>query len=411
MGEWGYIEEAEALRDDIVADRRWLHRHPETGFDLPETAAYVASRLREIGCEPCEIIPGGIVAHVGNVEGPCFMLRADMDALPLREEADVPFASANGNMHACGHDAHTAMLLGVARILKNHEAELKGCVKLMFQPDEEGTAPDEVTGSGAMLAAGVLENPPVEAAAGIHLMTVDYARGRVYTRFGAAFSSVDDVDIEIVGKGCHGSQPQHGIDPINIAAHVFLALENLIAREVDPTEQCVLTFGSIHGGSAANIIPDSVHMLGTLRTVSEKTRDRMKKRIAAIAERIAEGFGGTAKVRFLRGVPSVYNDPALTEELVGYIEGEAIAEVELLEKPLPGSDDMSVISQAVPTSYFVLGAGSAEEGCAYPVHSPHVVFDESVFPQGSALAAAIAMRWLENRGGGEQPRGRARLAD
>ena len=158
-------------------------------------------------------------------------------------------------------------------------------------------------------------------------------------------------------------------------------------------------------------IPDSVHMLGTLRTVSEKTRDRMKKRIAAIAERIAEGFGGTAKVRFLRGVPSVYNDPALTEELVGYIEGEAIAEVELLEKPLPGSDDMSVISQAVPTSYFVLGAGSAEEGCAYPVHSPHVVFDESVFPQGSALAVAIAMRWLENRGGGERLRGRARLAD
>lgn len=397
MDEVNFLGEAEALRDEIVADRRWLHAHPEIGFGLPETTAYVAARLREIGCEPHEIVPGGLVAHVGNAEGPCFMLRADMDALPLREEADVSFASANGNMHACGHDAHTAMLLGAARILKKHEAELRGCVKLMFQPDEEGTAPDEVTGSGAMLAAGVLENPSVEAAAAIHLMTVDYARGRVYTRFGTAFSSVDDIDIEIVGKGCHGSQPQHGIDPINIAAHVFLALENLIAREVDPTEQCVLTFGSIHGGSAANIIPDSVRMLGTLRTVSENTRGRMKDRIAAIAERIAEGFGGGATVRFLRGVPSVRNDPALTEELVGFIEGEGIAEVELLEKPLAGSDDMSVVSQAVPTSYFVLGAGSAEEGCVYPVHNPRIVFDEGVFAQGSALIAAIAVRWLESR--------------
>ena len=388
------LQEAEAIQGDIVADRRWLHEHPEIGFDLSETTAYVARRLREIGCDPHEITPGGLVAVIGDETGPCFMLRADMDALPLREEADVPFASANGSMHACGHDAHTAMLLGAARILKNHEAELQGCVKLMFQPDEEGTAPDETTGSGAMLKAGVLEDPAVQAAAAIHLMTVDYPRGQVFTRLGTAFSSVDDVDIEIAGKGCHGSQPHHGIDPINIAVHVFLALESLIAREVDPTEQCVLTFGSIHGGSAANIIPDTVSMLGTLRTVSEKTRARMKERIASIAESIAAGFGGIATVRFLRGVPSVYNDPALTEELIGYIQEEGIAEVELLEKPIPGSDDMSVISQAVPTSYFVLGAGSAAEGCIYPVHNPRIVFDESVFPQGAALSATFAMRWL-----------------
>ena len=399
MTELNLLEEAQALRGDIVADRRWLHEHPEIGFDLPETTAYVAQRLREIGCEPEEIVPSGLVSLIGDPSaGPCFLLRADMDALPLEEEADVPFASRNGAMHACGHDAHTAMLLGAARILKRHERELSGCVKLVFQPDEEGTAPDEVTGNSAMIAAGVLENPSVEAAAAIHLMTVDYARGRVYTRLGTAFSSVDDVDIEIVGKGCHGSQPQHGIDPIAIAAQVFLALEGLIARGVDPTEQCVLTFGSIHGGSAANIIPDTVNLLGTLRTVSEATRSRMKERIASLAGHIAEGFGGSATVRFFRGVSSVYNDPALTEELIGIIEDRGIAEVELLEKPLSGSDDMSAISQAVPTSYFVLGAGSAEEGYVYPVHSPRIVFDESVFAQGAALTATVAMEWLARRG-------------
>ena len=399
MTELNLLEEAQALRGDIVADRRWLHEHPEIGFDLPETTAYVAQRLHEIGCEPEEIVPSGLVSLIGDPSaGPCFLLRADMDALPLEEEADVPFASSNGAMHACGHDAHTAMLLGAAHILKRHERELGGCVKLVFQPDEEGTAPEEVTGNGAMIAAGVLENPPVEAAAAIHLMTVDYARGRVYTRLGTAFSSVDDVDIEIVGKGCHGSQPQHGIDPIAIAAQVFLALEGLIAREVDPTEQCVLTFGSIHGGSAANIIPDTVNLLGTLRTVSEATRSRMKERIASLAGNIAEGFGGSATVRFFRGVSSVYNDPALTEELIGIIEDRGIAEVELLEKPLSGSDDMSAISQAVPTSYFVLGAGSAEEGYVYPVHSPRIVFDESVFAQGAALTATVAMEWLARHG-------------
>lgn len=389
--------EAEALREDIVADRRWLHEHPELGFDLPETTAYVAKRLRDMGYEPEEIVPSGLVALVGDASGPCFLLRADMDALPLKEEADVPFAATNGRMHACGHDAHAAMLLGAAQMLKNHEADLGGCVKLVFQPDEEGTAPDETTGSGAMVAAGVLENPAVGAAAALHLMTVDYARGRVYTRLGTAFSSVDDIDIQIIGKGCHGSQPQHGIDPINIAAHVFLALENLVARETDPTEQCVLTFGSIHGGAAANVIPDAVCMLGTLRTVSESTRSRMKERISELCESMAEGFGGRATVRFLRGVPSVCNDPALTEELIGYVEEEGVAEVSLLEKPIAGSDDMSVISHEVPTCYFVLGSGSAEEGFAYPVHSPRIVFDESVLSQGAALAATAAMRWLAAR--------------
>ena len=396
------LEDAEALADDIVADRRWLHEHPEIGFDLPQTTAYVADRLREIGLEPREIVPGGLVATIGDPSrGRCFMLRADMDALPLREETGLPFASENGFMHACGHDTHTAMLLGAARILKAHEAELDGCVKLMFQPDEEGTAPDEICGNEAMINAGVLEDPHVDAAAAIHLMPFDFHLGEVATRPGTGFSSIDDIDIVVHGKGGHGSRPNQLVDPFNIACHIFQGAQNLIARELDPNDQAVITFGAMNGGTAANIVPDDVRMLGTLRTVDEGTRARLKKRMTAMCEGIADAFGGSAEVQFLRGVPSVHNDPALTRELIGYMEELTGRPVTILDKPISGSDDMSVISQAVPTAYFVVGTGTEDEGVRYPVHNARVVFDESVFAEGAAMTATMALRWLAARADGK----------
>lgn len=396
------LEEAEALADDIVANRRWLHEHPEIGFDLPQTTAYVADRLRKIGLEPKEIVPGGLVATIGDPSrGRCFMLRADMDALPLREETGLPFASQNDFMHACGHDAHTAMLLGAARILKAHEAELDGCVKLMFQPDEEGTAPDEICGNEAMINAGVLEDPHVDAAAAIHLMPFDFHLGEVATRPGTGFSSIDDIDIVVHGKGGHGSRPNQLVDPFNIACHIFQGAQNLIARELDPNDQAVITFGAMNGGTAANIVPDDVRMLGTLRTVDEGTRARLKKRMTAMCEGIADAFGGSAEVQFLRGVPSVHNDPALTRELIGYMEELTGRPVTILDKPISGSDDMSVISQAVPTAYFVVGTGTEDEGVRYPVHNARVVFDESVFAEGAAMTATMALRWLAARADGK----------
>lgn len=397
------MEEARALQDDIVADRRWLHEHPEIGFDLPQTTNYVAKRLREIGLEPQEIIASGLVATIGDPSSKrCFMLRADMDALPLREETGLSFAATGEHMHACGHDAHTAMLLGAARILKAREAELPGCVKLMFQPDEEGTAPDEICGNEAMIKAGVLENPRVDAAAAIHLMPLDYRLGEIATRPGTGFSSIDDIDLVVHGKGGHGSQPHQLIDPFNIACHIFLGAQNLIARELDPNDQAVITFGAINGGTAANIVPDDVHLLGTLRTINEDTRAHLKERLSALCQGIADGFGGSVDVQFLRGVPSVYNDPALTEELIGYVEELTGRPVTILDKPISGSDDMSVISQAVPTTYFVVGTGSKEEGVSYPVHNSHVVFDEGVFAEGAALTATVALRWLEARAHDEE---------
>lgn len=291
------IEEAKALQERIVEDRRWLHQHPELGFELPETVAYVRGRLEDMGYEVTEPCEGGLLTQIGDpVAGSCVLLRADMDALPVVEETGLAFASTNGNMHACGHDTHTAMLLGTAQILKNHESELKGCVKLLFQPDEEGCAPVDTTGGDEVLAAGVLEDPKVDAVASLHIMTPDFASGAVVTRPGTIFSSIDDIDIQIQGRGAHGSTPNMGIDPINIACHIYQGVQNYIARELDPTQVCVATFGKIEAGRAANVIPDTAHMLGTLRTQSAEVRSRFKERVTAMCEDIARAFGGTATV-------------------------------------------------------------------------------------------------------------------
>ena len=301
------IDEAKALQEQIVRDRRWLHQHPELGFDLDETCAYVRGRLEEMGYEVSSPCQGALLAQVGDpAAGPVFMLRADMDALPVQEATGLDFASTNNNMHACGHDTHTAMLLGAAKILKDHEAELKGCVKLLFQPDEEGVAPVEYCGGDAVLEAGVLENPHVDAVAALHVQALEFDAGAIYTRKGTIFSSIDDIDVRITGRGAHGSTPHQGIDP----CHIYQGFQNLIAREVDPTQTCVATFGKIESGRAANVIPDSASMLGTLRTQDAGVRQGFKEHAQRMVKSIAEAFGGTATVDFLRGVPNTYNDPA-----------------------------------------------------------------------------------------------------
>lgn len=390
------IDEARLLQDEIIENRRWLHRHPEIGFDLPRTQAYVRERLEGMGYEvdvPCE---GGLLTQIGDPDGgACVLLRADYDALPIMEETGLDFASDNGCMHACGHDAHAAMLLGAAKILKTHEAELRGCVKLLFQPDEEGCAPVDFTGGDAVLAGGVLDAPRVNAVIALHVTTADIETGTFATRQGTIFSSIDDIDISIQGRGCHGSSPHQGIDPINIACHIYQGIQNYIAREIDPTDVCVATFGSIAAGKAANVIPDTARMLGTLRTQSTDVRTRFQERVSKMCADIARAFGGSCEVEFLRGVPNTYNDPALTEELIGYAEGLTGEKVVRYERPFPGTDDLAVLSQEVPTTYFMLGA--PVEGNEYGMHHPKVEFDESVLYKGAALLASSALRYLEAR--------------
>lgn len=391
------LDEARALQDQIVRDRRWLHQHPELGFDLPETSAYVRARLEEMGYEVTEPCECGLLTQIGDPsEGACILLRADYDALPICEETGLPFAATNGNMHACGHDCHPAMLLGAARILKDHEDEIHGCVKLLFQPDEEGCAPVDTTGGDAVLAGGVLENPTVDAVCSLHVMTPDFPSGQVLTRPGTIFSSIDDIDIRITGHGAHGSTPHLGVDPINIACHIYQAIQNYIARELDPTEVCVATFGKIEAGRAANVIPEEAHMLGTLRTQSAAVRSRFHERVSDMCGKIAEAFGGSCEVRFLRGVPNTVNDPALTEELVGYVDELFGEPTHILEKPYPGTDDLAVLSQEVPTAYFQLSM-PVEGHLEYGLHNPRVMLDESLLYKGTALLAENALRFLAAR--------------
>lgn len=393
------LERAKELQPELVENRRWLHSHAEVGFELAETCAFVEEKLRALGCEPRRMSGAGIVATLGKPGGKTILLRADMDALPMKEESGLAFAAQGDAAHTCGHDLHTAILLGAAKLLKEREEELNGCVKLMFQPDEEGTNPLGFSGSQAMLEDGVLEDPHVDAAVSMHVWSnAPYPTGTFFSRSGALMSSCDTVTVTITGKGTHGSMPQDGVDPINAGVHIYQAFENLIAREVPPFEQCTLTIGQFESGSAANVLPETARLVGTLRTISEDTRTRLKKRIEAICAGVGQAFGARVEVAFTQGIPSVYNAPALTEQAVESVRKLTGRPVEVMEVPLSGSDDWSEISQKVDSCYLLLSAGSAEEGYPWSQHNPKVCFNEDAMYEGAAAFCAVALDWLRKNG-------------
>lgn len=393
------LQRAKELEPELVKNRRWLHQHAEVGFELHETCAFVEEKLKEMGYQPQRMSKAGIVATVGKPGGKTILLRADMDALPMKEESGLEFAAKGDAAHTCGHDVHTAMLLGAAKLLKEHEAELNGCVKLMFQPDEEGTNPLGFSGSQAMLEDGVLENPHVDAAFSMHIWSnTPYSAGKFFAREEALMSSCDTVTVTVVGKGTHGSMPQDGIDPINAAIHVYQAFENLIAREVPPYEQCALTIGQFQSGSAANVLPETAQLVGTLRTVSEETRARLKKRIEAICSGVGQAFGAQVSVTFTQGIPCVYNAPALTQSVLRYTQELTGEPVEIMKVPLSGSDDWSEISQKVDSCYLLLSSGTAEEGYPYSQHNPKICFNEAVMYKGAATFCNVALNWLRDNG-------------
>lgn len=393
------LERARELQPELIENRRWLHSHAEVGFELHQTCAFVEEKLRALGYEPRRMSKAGVVATLGKPGGKTILLRADMDALPMKEESGLAFAAQGDAAHTCGHDLHTAMLLGAAKLLKEHEAELNGCVKLMFQPDEEGTNPLGFSGSQAMLEDGILDDPHVDAAVSMHIWSnAGYPAGTFFSRKGAIMSSCDTVTVTVTGKGTHGSMPQDGVDPINAGVHVYQAFENLIARETPPYEQCSLTIGQFESGSAANVLPETARLVGTLRTVSEATRARMKQRIEAICAGVGQAFGARMEVTFTQGIPCVYNAPALTEQVLGCVGQLTGRPVELMEVPLSGSDDWSEISQKVDACYLLLSSGSAEEGYPWSQHNPKIRFNEDVMYEGAAAFCAAALDWLCNNG-------------
>lgn len=399
------IKEAEAYREQLTADRRYLHQHPETGFNLTETLDYVKKELTAIGYTPIECGKAGLTVLAGGKKtGKVFLLRGDMDALPIREEADVPFASQNGNMHACGHDMHTAMLLGAARLLKKHENEIFGTIKLDFQPAEE-----IFEGSKDMINAGLLEHPTVDAALMIHVTAaMPMAPGTaIVCDGGVSAPAADYFKIKIQGKGCHGSMPQLGIDPVTVAAHIITALQEIHARELALSDDAILTIGTIHGGNADNAIPDTVELGGTIRTYDEEVRSFLKERMEEIATGTAAAFRASAEVTFGSGCPTLLNDGDLSgctvsylRELLGPSAAFTAGQLAALSGngktvKATGSEDFAYVSHKVPSIMLALAAGQPEMGYCYPQHHPKVMFDESVLPIGSAIYAYTAMRWLE----------------
>ncbi|GAA6514595.1 M20 family metallopeptidase [Phocea massiliensis] len=385
------MKRAEELKDVIVKDRRTIHETPEINAELPETTKYVIKCLKEMGYEPKEICNCGVVATTTPKPGKVLLLRADMDALPMQETSGVDFASKNNYAHTCGHDCHTAILLGAARLLKEREDELEGTVKFMFQPDEEG-----LTGAQAMIDAGVMENPKVDGAFGMHITGEGLPCGHIGFHEGPFMASSDRFTITIHGKGGHGAYPHTNIDPINVAAHTHIALQEIISREVNTAEPAVLTIGSIHAGDAPNIIPEYAVMEGSIRTYNNDVREYIKSRLVEIAQYTALKFRCTAEVVYTGGVCPLINESAFTKEMHGYIS-DFLGVDKLHEIPaVMGSEDFALLTGLVPGAFFNIGAEVADPEGRYSCHNPNVVFDESALPIGAATFANCAIQWLKH---------------
>lgn len=381
------FEEAKALRDTLQADRRAIHQTPELAMDLPRTTAYVCAQLDALGCA-YQRLAGGIVVCIGREGGPVFLARGDMDALHMKEESGLPFAAQGDNAHTCGHDLHTAMLLGAARLLKAHEEELPGQVKLMFQPGEE-----TLQGAAAMVEAGVLDSPKVDAAMALHVFPGPMHVGTLAWRQGPALASSDSFKLTVTGKAGHGAIPQNAVDPLNIAAHILIALQEINAREVDPQDPLVLTVCTIHGGQLHNSIPERVEMTGSIRAFSRENRTLAKRRLVEVCEGTARLFRGSCQVEFVSGVASVHNQPELAAELAGYA-AQIADRMEELPKQM-GSEDFAEVTQKVPSVFMGIGAGGPEEIYNRAgSHHPRVVFNEDVLPLGAAILAGCAANWL-----------------
>ena len=397
------VQEARDLQDVVVADRRRLHQIPEVGMDLPETAAYVAGRLDEMGIpwRPCGVMredltqkyvdmgfprmerSTGIVATIGS-GGPCILLRADYDALPIVEENDLPFRSQRPCSHLCGHDTHAAMLLSAAQILKRHESELAGTVKLMFQPGEE-------LGYGArtMIEDGLLEDPHVDAAFALHIMSTEPKGMVVYTP-GVTSSSLDTFALHIQGRGGHTSAPHQCVDPLMVANQVYEAINLFMTREIAPGTPTTLSCGVMKAGNASNVLPDTAEMHFGLRSRDVVARSHVLERIPEIIDHYVKAWRADYRLSVFN-CPIAFNNEELLVSLMPAFE--AVAGVSGVKQgvPMQGTEDFGHVSEEVPSAYVLLGAGGPSMA---PHHNPRMVVDEDVLWMGAALYACSAVRWL-----------------
>lgn len=391
------LQQAKDLQKELVEIRRYLHKNAEVGFALDKTQSYIQKQLESMGITAQKCGKAGIVATLGKATGKTFLLRADMDALPIPERSGEPFSAKNGNMHACGHDLHATMLLGAARLLKAQEKTLNGRVKLLFQPAEE-----ILEGAKDVIKSGVLSNPKVDGAMMLHVMTGNAlpVGTAVVASKGVSAPAADYFKITVQGKGCHGSAPWNGVDALTVGARILLGLQELSARELPPSQRAVLTVGSIKAGSAGNAICDSAELSGTMRAFDEGVREYLKKRMKAIAENTAKAFRARAKITYQGGCPTLVNDSelsALAYKTAGAVSSRVYFSADLAgedKERSGGSEDFAYISHEVPSIMVALAAGEEKKGCAYPLHHPKARFDEDALYIGAALYAQVAKEWL-----------------
>lgn len=386
-----FYKRALELNDETIAHRRFFHKNAETGLNIPVAVEYVMKKLTEFGLKPKKC-GYGVSALLGKGEK-TLLLRADMDALPMPEESGEEFACPTGQQaHACGHDFHAAMLLTAAKILKENEDRLCGKVKFMFQPAEE-----TFEGSKNMIENGILENPKPDAALAFHVAPGNLPIGLfMYNSGGVMMSSVDGFRITVTGKGGHGAYPNLTVDPIHTAVQIYTALEGLIARNSNPEKNCVLTVGKFQSGNAANIIPDTAVLEGTLRTNDKHERELLVGKIREAANGIAEINGAKADITPLSEVPPLICDSKFTEQIAGFMQEMNIPGM----TPYPNmqanaSEDFAVIAEKIPSAFIYLSAGFPDERGAYSAHNPKVRFNEEVCPIGASTLTHCAVRWLE----------------
>ena len=392
-------DEVEEILPGVIADRRHLHEHPELAFQEFETAEFVRQRLESLGVEDIRtgIAVTGVTGLIrGGMPGPdrTVLLRADMDALPITQESDAEYRSRNdGVMHACGHDAHTAILLGVARLLMDRRHEFSGTVKLCFQPAEE-TPPG---GAIRMIEEGVLDDPPVDAAFGLHVSSGDPV-GTVRVGPGPFMAGGDLFVIEVQGKGGHGASPDEAVDPVVIGAQIVTALQTLVSRETDPMETVVVSVGQFRGGEAFNVIPDSVRIGGTVRTFDPDLLERTNRRIGEIASGIATAMGGSAHVTIPKGYPPVVNDPDMAE-VVRQAAVDVVGETNVLPAdPKMGGEDFAHFLRSKPGAYFNVGCRNEERDIVWGHHHPRFDIDEECLGVGIETMARVAIGYLGGEG-------------
>ncbi|NNC50598.1 MAG: amidohydrolase [Flaviramulus sp.] len=400
-------QQFEEIESKVIEWRRYFHQNPELSNQEFKTAEKIAAHLRSLGIEvQTDVAITGVVGLLkGDNPGKVIALRADIDALPVTERNDLPFKSEvkttflnteTGVMHACGHDTHIAILMGVAEILSKNKDKINGTVKFIFQPAEEGPPPGEEGGAKLMIKEGVLENPKVDAIFGLHIDS-EIEVGKIAYKSGGIMASVERFVINVKGKQSHGAEPWSGVDSILISAKIIDGLQTIISREANLTDEpAVITVGKITSGTRFNIIPESAELIGTVRTLSPDMKEMIQRRMKEMVETIAKAYGGIARIEFQNNTAITYNDPDLVTQILPSLQSVAGSKNVIITKPITGGEDFSYFQEVVPGFYFFLGGMTPGNKNAFPHHTPDFFIDESGMLLGVKTLTQITFDFLNN---------------